>query len=44
MTRLSLALMFVTCTIISAGIVFAQQGGTVRGQIVCRYNRKTEPD
>ena len=34
MTRLSLALMFIAYTIISAGIVFAQQGGTVRGQIV----------
>ena len=34
MTRLRLALMFVVYTIISAGIVFAQQGGTVRGQIV----------
>ena len=34
MTRLSLALMFVACTTLSVGIVFAQQGGTVRGQIV----------
>ena len=34
MTRLRLALMVVVYTIISVGIVFAQQGGTVRGQIV----------
>ena len=40
MTRLSLALMFVACTIISAGIVFAQQGGTVRGQIVDTTERQ----
>ena len=34
MTRLSLVLMFVAYTIISAGTVFAQHGGTVRGRIV----------
>ena len=34
MTRLSLVFVFVTYTIISTGIVFAQHGGTVRGQIV----------
>ncbi|MDE0322409.1 MAG: carboxypeptidase-like regulatory domain-containing protein [Candidatus Poribacteria bacterium] len=40
MTRLRLALMFVVYTIISAGIVFAQQGGTVRGQIVDTTERQ----
>ena len=34
MTPLSVPLMIVAYTIISAGIAFAQQGGTVRGQIV----------
>ncbi len=34
MTRLSLVLMCVAYTIISAGTAFAQYGGTVRGQIV----------
>ena len=34
MTRLSVALMLVAYTIISAGIASAQQGGTVRGRIV----------
>lgn len=34
MTRLSLVLVFVTYTIISTGVVFAQQGGIVRGRIV----------
>ena len=34
MTRLSVALMLVAYTIISVGIASAQQGGTVRGQIV----------
>ena len=33
MTRLSLVLMFVAYTIVSAGVVSAQQGGIVRGQI-----------
>ncbi len=40
MTRLSLALMFVAYTIISFGIVFAQQGGTIRGQIVDTTERQ----
>ncbi|MDD9975116.1 MAG: carboxypeptidase-like regulatory domain-containing protein [Candidatus Poribacteria bacterium] len=40
MTRLRLALMFVVYTIISVGIVFAQQGGTVRGQIVDTTERQ----
>lgn len=40
MTRLSLTLMFVVYTIISAGIVFAQQGGTIRGQIVDTTERQ----
>ena len=39
-TRLSLTLMFVVYTIISAGVVFAQQGGTVRGQIVDTTERQ----
>ena len=34
MTRLSLVLIFAAYTIVSVGIIFAQQGGTVRGQIV----------
>ena len=34
MTRLSLTLMFVVYTILSISVVFAQQGGTVRGQIL----------
>ena len=34
MTRLSLVFVFVTYTIISTGIVFAQHGGVVRGQIL----------
>ena len=34
MTRLSVALILVAYTIISAGIASAQQGGAVRGQIV----------
>lgn len=34
MTHLRLALMVVVYTIISVGIAFAQQGGTVRGRIV----------
>ena len=34
MTRLSLVLMLVACLSMSAGVVFAQDGGTVRGQIV----------
>lgn len=40
MTRLRLALMFVAYTIISFGIVFAQQGGTIRGQIVDTTERQ----
>ena len=40
MPRLSLTLMFVVYTIISAGIAFAQQGGTVRGQIVDTTERQ----
>ena len=40
MTRLRLTLMFVVYMIISAGIVFAQQGGTVRGQIVDTTERQ----
>lgn len=40
MTRLRLALTFVVYTIIAAGIVFAQQGGTVRGQIVDTTERQ----
>ena len=40
MTRLRLALMFVVYTTISAGIAFAQQGGTVRGQIVDTTERQ----
>ena len=40
MTRLSLALIFVAYTIISVGIVFAQHGGTVRGQIVDTTERQ----
>lgn len=40
MPRLSLTLMFVVYTIISAGVVFAQQGGTVRGQIVDTTERQ----
>lgn len=40
MTRLRLALMVVAYTIISVGIVFAQQGGTVRGQIVDTTERQ----
>ncbi len=34
MVRLSLVLMFIAYTIVSAGVVSAQQGGTVRGQIL----------
>lgn len=34
MTRLSVTLMLIAYTIISAGIASAQQGGTVRGQIL----------
>lgn len=34
MVRLSFVLMFVAYTIVSAGAAFAQQGGTIRGQIV----------
>ena len=40
MTRLRLALMVVVYTIISVGIVFAQQGGTIRGQIVDTTERQ----
>lgn len=40
MTRLRLALMVVVYTIISVGIVFAQEGGTVRGQIVDTTDRQ----
>lgn len=40
MTRLRLALMVVVYTIISVGIAFAQQGGTVRGQIVDTTERQ----
>lgn len=40
MTRLRLVLMVVVYTIISVGIVFAQQGGTVRGQIVDTTERQ----
>lgn len=40
MTRLRLVLMVVVYTIISAGIAFAQQGGTVRGQIVDTTERQ----
>lgn len=40
MTRLRLALMFLACTTISVGMVFAQQGGTVRGQIVDTTERQ----
>lgn len=40
MTRLRLALMVVAYMIISVGIVFAQEGGTVRGQIVDTTERQ----
>ena len=40
MTRLRLALMVVAYMIISVGIAFAQQGGTVRGQIVDTTERQ----
>ena len=41
MARLRLPLMVVVYTIISFGIAFAQQGGTVRGQIVDTTERQT---
>lgn len=40
MTRLRLALMVVVYTITSVGIAFAQEGGTVRGQIVDTTERQ----
>ena len=40
MTRLRLALMFLACTTISVGMGFAQQGGTIRGQIVDTTERQ----
>ena len=40
MTRLSLVLIFVVYTIMSAGVVFANRGGILRGQIVDTTERQ----